>query len=299
VATVRDYWPVCYWSDLLHTRDGVTLCPECTAANMRVCIQPRGGALWPLALPMIPYMRANLGRKRSGLARADAIIAVSQRIADDLRERAPELSSARIDVIPNPVNVAALREAARVPPRDSHLAEQLYAVYLGKLAPNKGTSYLVDVVRNAGLDWPLIVVGDGPDRKSVEAAAKASGRRIEFTGWVDRDEATRLLAGASLLIFPSRGPESLSRVLIEASALGVPIAAMDTGGTRDIVEPGVTGLLSSSPEGLAEDVRRLRRDETLRRTLGEQARRKMEREFDASAVVARIDALYRELAGRT
>ena len=68
-----------------------------------------------------------------------------------------------------------------------------------------------------------------------------------------------------MLIFPSRGPESLSRVLIEASALGVPIAAMDTGGTRDIVEPGVTGLLSTSPEGLAADVRRLRQDEALRR----------------------------------
>jgi len=295
VATVRDYWPVCYWSDLLHTRDGLTLCPECTAANMRVCIRPRGGALWPLALPMIPYMRANLAAKQSGLARADAIVAVSHRIAADLVARSPELSAAPIEVIPNPVNVAALRETARVPPRDAHLAEQLYAIYVGKLAPNKGTRYLVDVVRDAGLEWPLIVVGDGPERAAVEAAAKASGRRIEFTGWIDKDEATRLLAGASLLIFPSRGPESLSRVLIEASALGVPIAAMDTGGTRDIIEPGITGLLSATPEALAEDVRRLRHDRPLRKTLAEAARRKVEREFDAPAVVGRIEALYESL----
>lgn len=296
VATVRDYWPVCYWSDLLHTREGLTLCPECTAANMRVCIQPRGGALWPLALPMIPYMRANLAGKRSGLAGADAIIAVSRRIAGDLRVRAPELASSRIEVIPNPLDVAALHQVARVPPRDSHLAEQLYAIYVGKLAPNKGTAYLLDVIRQADLDWPLVIVGDGPDRKEMETAAKASGRRIEFTGWLDRDEATRLLAGASLLIFPSRGPESLSRVLIEASALGVPIAAMDTGGTRDVIEPEVTGLLSSTPEGLAADVRRLRHDEALRRALGEQARRKVQREFDAGVVVARIEALYEDLA---
>jgi glycogen(starch) synthase len=296
VATVRDYWPVCYWSDLLHTRDGLALCPECTAANMRVCIRPRAGSLWPAALPMIPYMRANLAAKRSGLARASAIVAVSRRIAEDLRSRAPELSGTRVEVIPNPVNVAALDHIARVPPRDAHLAEQLYAIYVGKLAPNKGTSCLVDVVRNSALDWPLIVVGDGPDRASVEAAARASGRRIEFTGWLDKDEATRLLAGASLLIFPSRGPESLSRVLIEASALRVPIAAMDTGGTRDIIEPGVTGLLSASPEGLAEDVRRLRHDPPLRKALAESARRKVEREFNADAVVARIETLYRDLA---
>ena len=298
VATVRDYWPVCYWSDLLHTRDGLSLCPACTAANMRICIQPRAGTMWPLALPMIPYMRRNLAAKQSGLARASAIVAVSRRIAEDLRARAPELSSARIEVIPNPVDAGALRQTARVPPRDKHLAEQLYAVYVGKIAPNKGTAYLVDIVRDADLDWPLVVVGDGPDRRSVEAAAKASGRQIEFTGWLERDEATRVLAGASLLIFPSRGPESLSRVLIEASALGVPITAMDTGGTRDIVEPGVTGLLSSTPQELAADVQRLRRDEPLRRSLAEAARRKVEREFEAAAVVERIECLYREL-GRT
>jgi glycosyltransferase involved in cell wall biosynthesis len=262
---------------------------------MRRCIQPRGGTLWPLALPMIPYMRRNLAAKRSGLARAGAIIAVSHRIADDLRVRAPELASTRIEVIPNAVNVAAIRDVARVPPRDAHLAEQLYALYVGKLAPNKGTSHLVDVVVRADLDWPLIVVGDGPDRSALEAAAKASGRRVEFTGWQDRDEATRLLAGAAMLIFPSRGPESLSRVLVEASALGVPIAAMDTGGTRDIVEPGVTGLLSTSPEELAADVRRLRQDSALRARLGEAAKRKIEREFDAQAVVARIERLYGDL----
>ena len=295
VATVRDYWPVCYWSDLLHTRDGLDLCPECTAANMRICIRPRAGALWPAALPMIPYMRRNLAAKQSGLARANAIVAVSHRIADDLRSRAPGLSATRIEVIPNPVNVAALQQAARVPARDAHLAEQLYAIYVGKLAPNKGTSYLVDAVRDADLDWPLIVVGDGPDRRSVEAAARASGRRIEFTGWLDKDEATRLLAGASLLIFPSRGPESLSRVLIEAGALGVAVAAMDTGGTRDIIEPGITGLLSASPAGLAEDIRRLRHDASLRKSLADAARRKVEREFASASVVQRIEALYREL----
>ena len=119
---------------------------------------------------------------------------------------------------------------------------------------------------------------------------------MEFAGWQDRDEATRLLAGASMLIFPSRGPESLSRVLIEASALGVPIAAMDTGGTRDIIEPDVTGLLSTTPEGLAADVRRLREDPALRQRLGEAAREKIGREFEASAVVARVERLYEDLA---
>jgi glycosyltransferase involved in cell wall biosynthesis len=299
VATVRDYWPVCYWSDLLHTRDGLALCPECTTANMRVCIQPRAGALWPLALPMIPYMRANLARKRSGLARAAAVIAVSRRIAQDLVQRAPELAGTRIEIIPNPVNIAALHAAAGSGPGDPGPGTKdqgpPYALYLGKLAPNKGTSYLIDVVRRADLDWPLVIAGEGPDRRDMEREARASGSRVEFRGWVDKSETARLLAHASMLIFPSRGPESLSRVLLEASALGIPIAAMDTGGTPDIVEHGVTGLLSTSPEGLAADVRRLRQDAALRRRLGEAARLKVEREFDAAAVVARVERLYMEL----
>ena len=307
VATVRDYWPVCYWSDLIHTRSGLELCPACTAGNMRQCIQPRAGALWPLALPMIPYMRANLTRKRTGLARADAVIAVSGRIAADLRVRAPELAGTRIEVIPNPVNVAALRAAAEVrgPGSDGRGptaevrsgSETPYALYLGKLAPNKGTEVLIDVITRADLPWKLIVAGDGPGRAALEREARASNRDVELTGWVDKDTAARLLGGASMLIFPSRGPESLSRVLLEASALGVPIAAMDTGGTRDIIEPGVTGLLSTSADALAGDVRRLAGDAALRAQLGAAARIKIEREFDAAAVVDRVERLYRELTG--
>jgi glycogen synthase len=294
VCTVRDYWPVCYWSDLIHTTDGLSLCPACSPGMMMQCVRPRSGALWPLALPMIPYMQRNLARKRTGLSRASAVIAVSSTIAADLRARAPELAHTRVEIIPNPVDVTALRArgATARPPIAGP-----YALYLGKLAPNKGTSHLVEVVERANLDWPLAVVGDGPDAASVASAAKQSTRDIRMIGWVDGEATAGWLAHASLLIFPSRGPESLSRVLIEASALGVPIAAMNTGGTRDIVTHGVTGMLSSTPDGLADDVRQLRADEDLRRRLGEAARQHAERSFEASAVAASVERLYLDLIG--
>jgi glycosyltransferase involved in cell wall biosynthesis len=259
---------------------------------MTRCIRPRGGALWPLALPMIPYMRSNLLRKRSGLAAADAIIAVSTTIGADLRARAPEIAATRLQIIPNPVDVAGLRSKAAKTPAP---IQGPYALYLGKLAPNKGTSHLVGVVEGARLDWPLVVVGDGPDRGAIETQARRSGRDIRLVGWVDQAQTSAWLAHAAMLIFPSRGPESLSRVLLEASALGVPIAAMNTGGTPDIVKHGDTGLLSSTPEGLAADVRRLAEDEPLRRRLGAAAGRHAEQTFDAPAVVGRVEALYLEL----
>jgi glycosyltransferase involved in cell wall biosynthesis len=295
VCTVRDYWPVCYWSDLIHTADEPTLCPGCSATMMLQCIRPRAGFAWPAAVPMIPYMRRNLARKREGLAGADAVIAVSSTIAADLRARAPELTGVRIEIIPNPVDIAALR--ARGARSTAPLASP-YALYLGKLAPNKGTAHLLRVAEQAGLPWPLVIAGEGPDRPALENESRRTGRDVRFTGWVDQHDATAWLAHASVLIFPSRGPESLSRVLLEASALGVPIAAMNTGGTADIVEDEVTGLLSTSPEALAADVRRLVEDADLRRRLGSAARDRAER-FDAGVVVDRVEQLYTGLLRST
>ncbi len=295
VCTVRDYWPVCYWSDLIHTTEGLALCPECSAAMMTRCVRPHAHALWPLALPMIPYMRANLVGKQQGIGNADAIIAVSSTIAADLRARSADIAAARVEVIPNAVDVAALRSraAASTPPIPGP-----YALYLGKLAPNKGTTRLVQVIERSGLDWPVIIAGDGPEREAIAKAAARTTRDIRLVGWVDQPGATAWLAHASMLVFPSRGPESLSRVLIEASALGVPIAAMNTGGTADIVLREQTGLLSHSFEELADDIRRLHDDADLRSRLGAAARTHAETHFDASVVLPRVEQLYQDLVRR-
>jgi glycogen(starch) synthase len=294
VCTVRDYWPVCYWSDLIHTTDEGALCPGCSAGMMTRCVRPHAGPLWPAALPMIPYMRANLERKRRGLAAADAIVAVSTTIASDLRARAPEIRNTRLEIIPNPVDVASLLAAGAAAPRP--IAEP-YALYIGKLAPNKGTSHLVPVIERAALDWPLVIAGTGPEYDSIAAAAARSSRDARMIGWIDQPAAAAWMTHASMLIFTSRGPESLSRVLIEASALGVPIAAMNTGGTTDIIADEQTGLLSDTPDELAEDVRRLREDRALRDRLSSAARARAAERFDAPAVVARMESLYRDLLG--
>ena len=111
VATVRDYWPVCYWSDLIYDPSQPQLCPGCSARMMTECIKPRAGAAALAAWPLIPYMRANLRTKRRTLARASAIIAVSSTIARDLRARAPELAATPLYTIPNPVDMTALDRA--------------------------------------------------------------------------------------------------------------------------------------------------------------------------------------------
>ena len=294
VATVRDYWPVCYWSDLIHDYTTATLCPECTPANMRRCLHARAGALSPAAWPLIPYMRGNLARKRVALAGADAIVAVSSAIAADLRRRAPELASTTIVQIPNPVDIGAIRRAGEA----SRPLEGRYALFSGKLEPNKGAQHLLRVAREANLRWPLVVVGDGRLRPALEDEARHTGIDVRFTGWLPRDEALGYVRNAAMLIFPSHGPESLSRVLLEAGALGVAVAAMDTGGTRDIVRHEDTGLLSRDVPGLATDVARLAGDGALASHLGARLREHVETTFDSAAVVRRIELLYGDVISR-
>jgi glycosyltransferase involved in cell wall biosynthesis len=292
VATVRDYWPVCFWSDLIYDPASPHLCPRCTVQMMTRCVQPRAGKATVAAWSLIPYMRRNLRVKRRTLASADAVIAVSSAIARDLRARAPELAATTVHTIPNPVDMAALDEAyARaVPPLDTP-----YVLYAGKLATNKGAHFLVSAFRQTGLPCPLVIVGDGPLHQSIEADAKAAGVDLRMLGWRDRAEVWAWMRHARVLMFPSYGPESLSRVLIEAAALGAPIAAMDTGGTRDILRHGETGLLSTSPEGLARDVARLAGDERLRAAIGAAARADVHTRFAADSVVARVEQVYRSL----
>ena len=74
---------------------------------MTRCLAPRTGPAWPLTLPVIPYMRANLRRKQADLAEADLIVAVSSHVAATLRERAPALARSRIEVVPNGVDLSA------------------------------------------------------------------------------------------------------------------------------------------------------------------------------------------------
>ncbi|MFI5177434.1 MAG: glycosyltransferase family 4 protein [Vicinamibacterales bacterium] len=292
VATVRDYWPVCYWSDLIFDPAASSLCPECTVAMMTKCVLPRAGVASVAAWSVIPYMRANLRTKRRTLARAGAIIAVSSALARDLETRAPEIARTPMFTIPNPVDMTTLDEAALGAARP--LADP-YVLYAGKLAINKGVHFLVRAIVDAGLRWPVVVAGDGPLRGQLEQEARAAGLDLRVLGWRDRTEVLAWMRHAALLAFPSYGPESLSRVLIEAAALGVPIAAMDTGGTRDIIHPGVTGLLSADPAAFSRDLARLAGDDRLRKALGAAARADVHQRFATPSVAERVEQVYRGL----
>ena len=174
---------------------------------------------------MIPYMRANLaaetarprGGRRHHRGKLDDRRGSARAVAGDRRraDRDHSQSRRRRSVAPDG---GGERRAALAEP---------YALYLGKLAPNKGTTAAGLHHRAGGARLAGGRRGRRPRARARSPRdAARSDRDIRMIGWVDQQTAAAWMAHASMLVFPSRGPESLSRVLIEASALGVPIAAM-------------------------------------------------------------------------
>jgi glycogen synthase len=285
-VTVRDHWPVCFWSTRI---SGGTLCPGCGVAAMARCVDGHIPAPTLLAWGAIPYMQGDLALKRAALARAGATLAVSQAIAEELRAAAVP----RVEVIPNVVDA---REARKVAETECSFAlPDRFLLFVGKLEENKGARLLVPAVAAARTGLPLVVLGEGSLAHALKFDATAAGVPLLLRGWAEREDVLRALARATALVFPSLWPEPLSRVLLEALALGTPVAAMDTGGTREILAAGEAGLLVADAAALADAVGRLAGDAALRGRVSEAARRRAEA-FSPAALIPRYEAVYRRLA---
>lgn len=281
VVTVRDHWPVCFWSTRMSQG---SLCPQCSTANMWRCVD---GRLPTVATPLaIPYMKWDLASKQSALRRADAIIAVSEAIAEELREAA--LSS--VQVLPNIVDGL---EVNRIAGENATLSlPDRFVLFVGKLEANKGARDLIPAMVHANTGLPLVVLGSGAEGRAIREQAAKANVEIHLPGWADRDDVLRAMKRADALLFPSTWPEPLSRVLLEALALGTPIAAMDTGGTAELIEDGISGLLARDLAQLGDALGRIVHDAAVRSRLKEGASSRA-RAYSPAALIPRYEALYR------
>src|SRR5207247_2774525 len=91
------------------------------------------------------------------------------------------------------------------------------------------------------------MAGEGPQRRDWEGLARRLKLSCTFTGWLDGDEKTQLLAKATILALPSIWPEPFGLVGLEAAALGVPAVATRSGGVGDWLQDGVNGVLVPAP----------------------------------------------------
>lgn len=117
-----------------------------------------------------------------------------------------------------------------------------YALFVGRLSPEKGVRTLLRAWERLGGKVPLRVVGDGPLAEEVrKAAARLPG--VEWLGRKTPDEVYTLMGNAAFLVFPSEWYEGFPMVIAEALARGLPILATALGSQGSIVDHGRTGLL--------------------------------------------------------
>ncbi len=118
----------------------------------------------------------------------------------------------------------------------------------------------------------LVVVGDGPEAKRLQAIAPAN---VRFTGWVDEATKHAELSSAWALVHPAHH-EGWGIVIMEAAASGVPTLGFDVDGVRDACVDGVTGLLARDEQEFQANWLRLAGSESLRAELSIAARRRAE-----------------------
>ena len=117
-----------------------------------------------------------------------------------------------------------------------------YALFVGRLAPEKGTKVMLKAWEELGHKIPLKIVGDGPLAPQVATVAKnISG--VEWLGRKPLSEVYQLMRKASFLIIPSEWYETFGRVGIEALATGTPLLTSNIGALSELVEPNCNGLL--------------------------------------------------------
>ena len=148
---------------------------------------------------------------------------------------ARETVADKVTVIPNAVDADAF--AFRAQPDD-------YLLFLGRFTEGKGVLQAIDLARRVGMRLLLAAAEEPYYRDHV--APHVDGRQIVYVGEVDFDGKVALYGGARALLYPVQAAEPFGLVMAEAMACGTPVAALDLGAVREVLDEGITGYLFDS-----------------------------------------------------
>jgi glycosyltransferase involved in cell wall biosynthesis len=171
-----------------------------------------------------------------------------------------------------------------------------YAIFAGRLSPERRVSTLLDAWAVLRSRIPLMIVGGGEQRDHL--AQKAAWNHldmVEFTGLLPHDKTIAAIKRARFLIFSSEWYETFGLTMIEAFACGVPVICSRMGAMQEIVEDGRTGLhfTPGDSQDLAEKVEWAWNHPELMQKMGEEARREYENKYTAEKNYPRLMEIYR------
>jgi len=205
---------------------------------------------------------------------AERVVAKSEREIEMIHAVDPRISCL---LIPNGVDAATFKAHRNLPE-----SGPLRILCVGRLIERKGQHHLIEAVRkltDEGIDVTVDLVGTGDAlaENKAQAARLGLGGRVRFMGYVPRDKIAAHYAAADVFVLPSYN-EGMSVALLEAMASGLAVVVTPTGGTPELVEPEINGLIFdwSDVTTLTTHLHRLAQDRSLVRRMGEASRRRAE-----------------------
>jgi len=227
----------------------------------------------------------------------DRVVTISNGVADGL-VRDFGVRRDRVRVVHNPVDVARVSQHAQA--TGSMRVQSRFIIGCGRLHRQKGFDLLLRAAaRLRDADLAVVILGEGPERGSLEALARGLGlgARLVMPGFVDNPWAW--IGRASAFVLPSRW-EGFGSVLVEAMACGTPVVAADCDyGPREVLHDGKNGLLVRRDDAmsLAQAIQRILADPALGKDLAARGRERA-MDFDASSIADRYTDLVQEAAVR-
>ena len=273
--------------------------------------------------PLRPWKAEQLGGgyalslfcERTGMESADAVIAVSKGVRQDVLRCYPEIDPDRVHVIHNGIDP----EIYKPQPSPETLArfgvdpDRPFAFFNGRITRQKGLPLLLAAALELDPRHQLVIVASSPDTPEIAAEVAGLAQRVrEERGnlvWIDhfisREDLIHLHTHAAVFICPSIY-EPFGLVILEAMACETPVVASRVGGIPEIVVEGETGyLVDYDPDdaetfarGLARRIEELLTDTALAQKMGKAGRDRVLRHFGWPAIAARTVELYDALLGR-
>jgi alpha-maltose-1-phosphate synthase len=269
--------------------------------------------------PLRPWKAEQLGggyalsswAERSAIEAADAVIAVSTAMREDILGCYPSLDPAKVRVVHNGIDTSLY-----TPDHGTDVIDRIgldlarpYVLFVGRITRQKGVPQLLRAVRDIDPAAQVVLCAGAPDTPEIdqefrELFQELSGVR-EGVHWIPqmlpRPDVIQLLTHAAVFVCPSVY-EPLGIVNLEAMACGTAVVASRVGGIPEVVADGETGLLVSVEESAEENVAQLARaldsllaDPQAARRMGEAGRERAVREFGWDAVARRTVQLYEEI----
>ena len=247
--------------------------------------------------------------ERTAYLAADAVIAVSRGMRDDVLAVYPELDPARVHVIHNGVDAEAYRpvDAPDVVRALGVDPDRPYALFVGRITRQKGVTHLLAAAEQLPPEAGLVLCAGAADtpaeRQQVADAVAALQSRRSGVVWIEamlpREQLVPLITGATVFVVPSVY-EPLGIVNLEAAACGTAVVASAVGGIPEVVADGRTGLLvpydpadpAAFEAGLAAGITELLADPQRAAAMGAAGRERVLSEFGWPAVAQETVGLY-------